>query len=73
MDSFFGYNSEPLDDQGDLSRLTNTLRAVIEVNQQCWRADDCELATGVRLGLQQVAAHTQRHSELSELRVSCFR
>jgi len=53
---------------GDMARLTNTLRAVVEVNEQCWRGDDCELATGVRLGLQQVAAHTQRHSELSELR-----
>ncbi|KAJ6610221.1 hypothetical protein B0H10DRAFT_437803 [Mycena sp. CBHHK59/15] len=68
MNSFFGSTSEPLVDQGDLARLTNTLRAVIEVNEQCWRGDDCELATGVRLGLQQVAAHTQRHSELSELR-----
>lgn len=53
---------------GDLARLTNTLRAVIEVNQPCWRGDECELSNGVRLGLEQVAAHTQRHSELSELR-----
>ncbi|KAJ7115998.1 hypothetical protein C8R44DRAFT_628551 [Mycena epipterygia] len=68
MDSFFGLHSESDDDQGDMARLTNTLRAVVEVNEQCWRGDDCELATGVRLGLQQVAAHTQRHSELSELR-----
>ncbi|KAJ7091376.1 hypothetical protein B0H15DRAFT_883656 [Mycena belliarum] len=66
MDSFFGLHPEP--DQGDMARLTNTLRAVVEVNEQCWRGDDCELSTGVRLGLQQVAAHTQRHSELSELR-----
>ncbi|RDB20865.1 Sorting nexin MVP1 [Hypsizygus marmoreus] len=53
---------------GDLSRLTNTLRAVIEVNEHCWRGDDCELSNGVRLGLEQVAEHTQRHSELSETR-----
>lgn len=58
-----------LSTQGDLARLTNTLRAVIEVNEHCWRGDDCELSNGVRLGLEHVAAHTQRHSELSELRV----
>ncbi|KAJ7155390.1 hypothetical protein C8R43DRAFT_999603 [Mycena crocata] len=68
VDSMFGFNSDYFVDQGDMARLTNTLRAVVEVNEQCWRGDDCELATGVRLGLQQVAAHTQRHSELSELR-----
>lgn len=55
--------------QSDLARLTNTLRAVIEVNQHPWRGDDDELSTGVRQGLEQVAAHTQRHSEISELRV----
>ncbi|KAF9466069.1 hypothetical protein BDZ94DRAFT_1188039 [Collybia nuda] len=54
--------------QGDLARLTNTLRAVIEVNEHCWRGDECELSNGVRTGLEHVAAHTQRHSELSELR-----
>lgn len=53
---------------GDLARLTNTLRAVVEVNEQCWRGDDCELSNGVRSGLEQVAAHTQRHSEMSEIR-----
>jgi len=51
-----------------LSRLTNTLRAVIEVNEICWRGDSCELSNGVRAGLEQVTAHTQRHSEISELR-----
>ncbi|KAF8159437.1 hypothetical protein B0H34DRAFT_673811 [Crassisporium funariophilum] len=56
------------DEQGDLARLTNTLRAVVEVNEVCWRGDDCELSNGVRAGLEQVAAHTQRHSEIAELR-----
>jgi sorting nexin-8 len=71
MDSIFG-GFQPLEldvDQGDMARLTNTLRAVVEVNEQCWRGDDCELSSGVRVGLQAVAAHTQRSSELSELRV----
>ncbi|KAJ7247656.1 hypothetical protein B0H12DRAFT_1124939 [Mycena haematopus] len=74
MDSIFGgfQHSESDVDQGDMARLTNTLRAVVEVNEQCWRGDDCELSSGVRVGLQAVAAHTQRSSELSELRVSCL-
>ncbi|KNZ74548.1 Sorting nexin MVP1 [Termitomyces sp. J132] len=55
--------------QGDLTRLTNTLRAVIEVNERCWRGDECELSNGVRLGLEQVANYAQRHSELSESRI----
>ncbi|KAH7870584.1 uncharacterized protein C8R40DRAFT_1175380 [Lentinula edodes] len=54
--------------QGDLSRLTNTLRAVIEVGDPCWRGDECELSSGVRTGLEQVASHFGRHSELSESR-----
>lgn len=76
MDSGFGnvleFNSHSFHDQGDLSRLTNTLRAVVEVNEPCWRGEDCELSNGVRLGLEHVAAHTQRHSEMSELRVSAL-
>ncbi|KAJ7043606.1 hypothetical protein C8F04DRAFT_1072694 [Mycena alexandri] len=68
LDSIFGLQLDSDATQGDMARLTNTLRAVVEVNEQCWRGDDCELSTGVRLGLQQVAAHSQRHSELSELR-----
>lgn len=61
-----------LDQQSDLSRLTNTLRAAIEVNDRCWRGDDCELSNGVRQGLEQVAIHTQRQSELSEIRVRVY-
>ena len=58
-----------LSGQSDLSRLTNTLRAVMEVNERCWRGDECELSNGVRLGLEQVAEHSQQHSEISEVRV----
>ncbi|KAJ7577075.1 hypothetical protein C8J56DRAFT_799466 [Mycena floridula] len=71
-DSLFGFTpmtiSLPSPDQSDLSRLTNTVKTVIEVNERCWRGDDCELSDGVRQGLEQVAAHAQRHSELSEMR-----
>ncbi len=55
--------------QGDLARLTNTVRAVVEVNENCWRGDECDLSSGVKAGLEQAAAHFQRHAELSELRV----
>lgn len=58
-----------MEEQGDLARLTNTLRAVIEVSEHCWRGDECDLSSGVRQGLDQLAAHTQRHSDLSEARV----
>jgi sorting nexin-8 len=67
--SALGFSSALVDDQSDLSRLTNTLRAVIEVTDPCWRADECELAAGVRIGIGHVAAHCQRQSELSEQRV----
>lgn len=61
-----------VEEQSDLSRLTNTVRAVVEVNERCWRGDECELSNGVRQGLDQLASHTQRHSEISEARASNF-
>lgn len=57
------------ENQGDMARLTNTLRAIIEVGEPCWRGDDCELSNGVRTGLAQVSDYTQRQAELSENRV----
>ncbi|KAJ3503320.1 hypothetical protein NMY22_g18288 [Coprinellus aureogranulatus] len=57
-----------LEHQADMARLTNTLRAVIEVGDPCWRGDDCELSTGVRAGLGKVAEQVQVQSELSENR-----
>lgn len=58
------------DDQADLARLTNVLRAVVEVNGRCWRGDECELCDGVRQGIEHVASHTQQQSDLLERRVS---
>jgi hypothetical protein len=52
--------------------LTNILNAVVEVNERCWRGDDCELCDGVRHGVEQVAHHTQTHSDLLEQRVCVF-
>jgi len=54
----------------DMSRLTNVIRALVEVNSQCWRGDGCELCEGVRNGLGHVADHTQRHSDLTEQRTN---
>ncbi|KAF8892286.1 hypothetical protein BD779DRAFT_1610403 [Infundibulicybe gibba] len=68
IDSVHGSRNGFSDEQGDLARLTNTLRAVVEVNEHCWRGDECELSNGVRLGLERVASHAQRHSEMSEQR-----
>jgi sorting nexin-8 len=58
-----------VEEQGDLARLTNTLRVVIEVNEHCWRGDECDLSNGVRQGLGQLATYTQHHSDLCEARV----
>ncbi|KAH7908926.1 hypothetical protein BJ138DRAFT_1067954 [Hygrophoropsis aurantiaca] len=59
-----------LDEQADLARLTNVLRVVVEVNERCWRGDECELCDGVRQGVSHVAVHTQRQSDLLEQRTS---
>jgi sorting nexin-8 len=56
----------------DLARLTNVLRAVVEVNERCWRGDECELCDGVRQGIAQVASHTQRQSDLLEQRTNAL-
>ncbi len=58
--------------QADLSRLTNTLKTLAEVNGQCWKGQDCDLSDGVRQGISAVAAHTQRQADLLELRVCVF-
>jgi len=52
-----------------LSRLTNTLKTLAEVNGQCWKGQDCDLSDGVTQGINVVSAHTQRHADLLELRV----
>ncbi|THH32464.1 hypothetical protein EUX98_g1728 [Antrodiella citrinella] len=57
---------DPLDAQGDLARMSNTLKALVEVNDRCWRGDDCELCSGVRQGLGTVTQHAQRHSDALE-------
>ena len=55
--------------QADLSRLTNTLKTLVEMNAQCWKGPDCDLSEGVRQGINVVSAHSQRHADLLELRV----
>ncbi|KAI0924708.1 hypothetical protein AcW2_005512 [Taiwanofungus camphoratus] len=52
----------------DLSRLTNTVKSLVEVNERCWRGEGCELCGGVRQGLVEMAAHTQKHSDALEHR-----
>ena len=59
-----------IDSQGDTARLTNTLKALVEVNDRCWRGDDCELCAGVRQGISTVSQHTQHHADALEHRVS---
>jgi sorting nexin-8 len=55
--------------QADLSRLTNTLKTLVEVNGQCWKGEDCDLSEGVKQGIVTLSAHTQRHTDLLEQRV----
>ena len=55
--------------QADLSRLTNTLKTLAEVNGQCWKGPDCDLSEGVIQGINVVSAHTQRQADLLEIRV----
>lgn len=58
--------------QADIARMTNTLKAVIEVNAPCWRGEVCELCAGVRAGLGQAAAHCQRHADVLDQRVCWY-
>lgn len=64
------YTSHWTDPQADLSRLTLTINVLNEVNERCWRGDDCELCEGVRGGFGQVSAHLQRHADELDTRVS---
>ena len=61
--------SPPSTAQADLSRLTNTLKTLVEVNGQCWKGEDCDLSQGVTQGIVALSAHTQRHTDLLEQRV----
>ncbi|KAI0251426.1 hypothetical protein BJV78DRAFT_1361570 [Lactifluus subvellereus] len=60
--------SPPSTAQADLSRLTNTLKTLVEVNGQCWKGEGCDLTEGVNQGINVVSSHTQRHNDLLELR-----
>ncbi|KAH9840265.1 uncharacterized protein C8Q71DRAFT_484009 [Rhodofomes roseus] len=68
--SIFGGFTRPrlIDAQADLSRLTNTMKSLVEVNERCWRGDECELCAGVRQGLVDTATHMQKHSDMLEHR-----
>ncbi|EIN05981.1 hypothetical protein PUNSTDRAFT_54291 [Punctularia strigosozonata HHB-11173 SS5] len=50
----------------DVARMTNTLKALVEVNAPCWRGDVCELCSGVNSGISHVASHCQRHADFLE-------
>ncbi|OBZ73642.1 Sorting nexin MVP1 [Grifola frondosa] len=52
----------------DMSRLTNSVKSLVEVNERCWRGDECELCAGVRQGLVHIASHTQKHADSLEHR-----
>lgn len=56
--------------QADSARLTGALKVLVEVNQRCWRGDECELCSGVRQGISEVANHVERHGDALEHRVS---
>lgn len=59
------------DDQADLSRLTNALKVLVEVNQPlCWRGDDCDLSGGVKQGIVHVSDHLQVQADIVDQRVS---
>lgn len=59
------------DDQADLSRLTNALKVLVEINHPlCWRGDDCELSGGVTQGLVHVSDHLQVQADIVDQRVS---
>ncbi|KZT71962.1 hypothetical protein DAEQUDRAFT_763450 [Daedalea quercina L-15889] len=68
--SIFGGLVRPrvVDPQADLSRLTNTMKSLVEVNERCWRGDECELCGGVRQGLVDTSTHLQKHSDMLEHR-----
>lgn len=53
----------------DFSRMAITLKALNEVNAQCWRGDACELCGGVREGLERVSGHLHNASDITEHRV----
>lgn len=61
------------DDQADLSRLTTGFRVLNEVNQpMCWRGDGCELANGLKQGIDTIAQHLQTQADLVDQRVRSF-
>ena len=61
------------DDQADLSRLTSSFKVLNEVNQpMCWKGDGCELADGLKHGIETVAQHLQTQADLVDQRVRPF-
>ncbi|KAI0034480.1 hypothetical protein K488DRAFT_45434 [Vararia minispora EC-137] len=68
--TFMSFLAPPVmvDAQADLSRMTNTLKALVEVQGQCWRGEDCELTEGVKVGMRRFADHTQVHTDMLEQR-----
>jgi len=45
-----------------------TINTLVEVNQHCWRGEECELCSGVNAGMSEVSKHCQRHSDNLEQR-----